>query len=134
MLAPARTPKEIVQRLHDEVAKVLNDPSMKQNIKALGAYPMPLTPPEFEAYLTAELNPTPRSSRPPASRRIRKPVRNDTMRIVHEDSHEILGHLALAAAVLLVSAAHAQEWPTSACSMSSHWADIHGHPELTVRS
>ena len=54
VLAPARTPKEIVQRLHDEVAKVLNDPSMKQNIKALGAYPMPLTPPEFEAYLTAE--------------------------------------------------------------------------------
>jgi tripartite-type tricarboxylate transporter receptor subunit TctC len=54
VLAPGRTPKAIVQQLHDEIAKVLNDPAMKESIKALGAYPMPLTPQEFDAYLKAE--------------------------------------------------------------------------------
>jgi tripartite-type tricarboxylate transporter receptor subunit TctC len=54
VFAPGGTPKEIVQRLHDEIAKALNDPSIKARIKQLGADPMPLTPPAFEAFLKAE--------------------------------------------------------------------------------
>lgn len=54
VFAPAGTPRDIVQRLHDEIAKALNDPAMKQTIKKLGADPMPLKPAEFEAFVRAE--------------------------------------------------------------------------------
>jgi tripartite-type tricarboxylate transporter receptor subunit TctC len=54
VLAPAATPKDIVQRLHDEIARALSDPAMRQRLKALGADPMPFTPAEFEAFLKAE--------------------------------------------------------------------------------
>jgi len=33
-----------VQRLHDEVAKAMNEPAMKQVITKLGANPMPAQP------------------------------------------------------------------------------------------
>jgi len=55
VFAPAGTPKEIVERLYEEIAKVLNDPAMKQTIKKLGANPMPLKPAEFEAFIRAEI-------------------------------------------------------------------------------
>jgi tripartite-type tricarboxylate transporter receptor subunit TctC len=56
LFAPSGVPKEIVQRLHDETAKVLADPAMAAQLKKLGANPMPLTPPEFERFLRAELD------------------------------------------------------------------------------
>jgi tripartite-type tricarboxylate transporter receptor subunit TctC len=55
VFAPGGTPKEVVERLHDEIAKVLNDPAMKQTLKKLGANPMPLKPAEFEAFIRTEI-------------------------------------------------------------------------------
>ena len=55
VFAPGGTPKEIVDRLHDEIAKTLNDPGMKQALKKLGANPMPLKPAEFETFIRAEI-------------------------------------------------------------------------------
>ena len=54
MFAPSGTPKEIVEKLHDEIAKALNEPSIKARVKQLGADPMPMKPTEFEAFLKAE--------------------------------------------------------------------------------
>ena len=53
--APDGTPKEIVGRLYDEIAKVLNDPAMKQTLKKLGANPMALKPADFETFIRAEI-------------------------------------------------------------------------------
>ena len=50
----SKTPNEISQKLHDEIAKALNEPSIKARVKQLGADPMPMTPTEFEAFLKAE--------------------------------------------------------------------------------
>jgi tripartite-type tricarboxylate transporter receptor subunit TctC len=56
VFAPSATPKNIVQRLHEEIAKALNDPAMKQLVKKLGADPMPLKPAEFDAFVRAEID------------------------------------------------------------------------------
>src|SRR5499425_2440151 len=56
VFAPGGTPQEIVDRLYGEIAKVLNDPGMKQTLKKLGANPMPLKPAEFETFIRAEID------------------------------------------------------------------------------
>ena len=55
VFAPSATPKEIVQRLHDEVAKAMNESALKQVITILGANPMPLNPAAFDAFVRTEL-------------------------------------------------------------------------------
>jgi tripartite-type tricarboxylate transporter receptor subunit TctC len=55
MLAPAQTPRAIVQRLHDEVARALAEPEVRERLTKLGAEPMPMTPEEFDAYMRAQL-------------------------------------------------------------------------------
>src|SRR5215475_6084217 len=54
VFAPGGTPQEIFGRLHEEIAKALADPAMKQALKKLGANPLPLKPAEFEAFIRAE--------------------------------------------------------------------------------
>jgi tripartite-type tricarboxylate transporter receptor subunit TctC len=55
VFAPIGTPREIVQRLHDEITKALNEPNVKEIIKKLGADPMVLTPAQFDDYVKAEI-------------------------------------------------------------------------------
>jgi tripartite-type tricarboxylate transporter receptor subunit TctC len=55
MFAPAKTPPEIIQRLNEEVAKALRDPSMKEKLAKLGVHPMPMTPGQFNDYVRKEL-------------------------------------------------------------------------------
>jgi tripartite-type tricarboxylate transporter receptor subunit TctC len=55
MFAPARTPKEIVNRLHDEVVKALNTPEVKDRFAALGAEAWTLAPEQFDAYVRDEI-------------------------------------------------------------------------------
>ena len=55
MMAPARTPREIVNRLHDEVVKALNTPEVKERFAALGADAWTLKPEQFDAYLRDEI-------------------------------------------------------------------------------
>jgi tripartite-type tricarboxylate transporter receptor subunit TctC len=47
MVAPAGTPKPIIDRLNDEVRKALNDPSTKEKLQAIGVTPRGTTPTEF---------------------------------------------------------------------------------------
>ncbi len=47
MVAPAGTPKPIIDKLSDEVRKALNDPSTREKLQAIGVTPRGTTPAEF---------------------------------------------------------------------------------------
>jgi len=55
LLAPAGTPKEIVNRMQQEIAKVVRSPEVREKLSASGAEPVANTPEQFGAYLAAEV-------------------------------------------------------------------------------
>jgi tripartite-type tricarboxylate transporter receptor subunit TctC len=55
MMAPAKTPREIVNRLHDEVVKALATPEVKERFATLGADAWTLSPEQFDAYIREEI-------------------------------------------------------------------------------
>ena len=55
MLVPAKTPREIVNRLHDEVQKALASAEVKERFAKVGAEPMAMTPQQFDAYIRDEI-------------------------------------------------------------------------------
>jgi tripartite-type tricarboxylate transporter receptor subunit TctC len=55
MFAPAKTPKDIVDRLQAEVVKALATPEVKERFVALGADAWTLKPAEFDAYVRDEI-------------------------------------------------------------------------------
>ena len=54
MFVPAKTPREIVNRLHDEMVKALQSPDVRSKMLALGAEPVGNTPEQFGAYIKSE--------------------------------------------------------------------------------
>jgi len=56
LLAPAKTPRAIVDKLNAEVVKVLNMPEIKQYLFSQGLDPAPTTPEEFGAYVKSEMS------------------------------------------------------------------------------
>ena len=55
IMAPAGTPKPIVDRLNGEIMKVINRPEVRKNWQDQGAIPMSMSPGEFERFLTADI-------------------------------------------------------------------------------
>lgn len=55
MMAPSKTPRDIVNRLHDEVVKALNTPEVKERFAALGAEAWTMKPEQFDTYLRDEI-------------------------------------------------------------------------------
>jgi tripartite-type tricarboxylate transporter receptor subunit TctC len=55
VLAPAGTPREIVQRLHTEIVRILTAQEVKDRLAADGAEVMANTPEQFAAYIRAEI-------------------------------------------------------------------------------
>jgi tripartite-type tricarboxylate transporter receptor subunit TctC len=55
MFAPGKTPREIVNRLHDEVEKALATPEVKERFATLGADAWTLKPEQFDAYIKDEI-------------------------------------------------------------------------------
>src|SRR5688572_17447892 len=55
LLAPAGTPKEIVERMQQEIAKVVRSPEVQEKLSASGAEPVGNPPEQFGAYLAAEV-------------------------------------------------------------------------------
>lgn len=55
LLAPAKTPREIVLRLQQEIVKVLATTDLKERMLKVGAEPFTLTPEEFDALIKREL-------------------------------------------------------------------------------
>jgi tripartite-type tricarboxylate transporter receptor subunit TctC len=55
MLVAAKTPPEIVNRLHQGTMKVLAQPGVIERLKPQGIEPMPLSPAEFDALIAREI-------------------------------------------------------------------------------
>jgi tripartite-type tricarboxylate transporter receptor subunit TctC len=55
VLAPARTPRWIIDRLYAETTKVLKIQAVQDKLKPLGVEPMPLAPKEFDAMIAQEI-------------------------------------------------------------------------------
>jgi len=55
MLVPAKTPRALINRLHEETLKVLRQPGVIEKFKPQGIEPMPLTPAEFDALIAKEI-------------------------------------------------------------------------------
>jgi tripartite-type tricarboxylate transporter receptor subunit TctC len=55
VFAPARTPRQIVDKLHAAGQKVLGDPAMQVSLKKLGIEPMPMTPAEMDELVKREM-------------------------------------------------------------------------------
>jgi tripartite-type tricarboxylate transporter receptor subunit TctC len=53
--APAKTPPEIIRKLHADTVAVLNDPPTRQKLEGLGVGVIGSTPAELGAYLKAEM-------------------------------------------------------------------------------
>ena len=54
-VAPAGTPKEIIARLHSEIAAILKMPDVKERLAVDGSIATAMTPEEFAAFAKAEL-------------------------------------------------------------------------------
>ena len=50
VMAPAKTPKPIIDKLNAEIVKVMNRPDVKEAWAKQGAVPMPMSPAEFDKY------------------------------------------------------------------------------------
>ncbi len=55
MMAPAKTPRDIVNRLHEEVLKALASPDVKERFAKVGADAWTLKPEAFDAYIKNEI-------------------------------------------------------------------------------
>jgi tripartite-type tricarboxylate transporter receptor subunit TctC len=54
VLAPAGTPKDVIDRLNAEFAKALDAPEVRDRLTKIGAVPMPMSPSEFDATIVKE--------------------------------------------------------------------------------
>jgi tripartite-type tricarboxylate transporter receptor subunit TctC len=53
--APAKTPRAVVERLHREVAKIAQDPKMKDRLAGQGLELVGNSPEEFDAFIRSEV-------------------------------------------------------------------------------
>lgn len=56
LLAPSDTPKAIIDRLNAEMVKILNNPEVKEQLLAQGAYAKPLTPEQTKQLIRQEID------------------------------------------------------------------------------
>jgi tripartite-type tricarboxylate transporter receptor subunit TctC len=54
-LAPAQTPKPIIERLHGEITRITALPAVKDKLDAQGVEPLPLSPAEFDTLMVREI-------------------------------------------------------------------------------
>jgi tripartite-type tricarboxylate transporter receptor subunit TctC len=54
VFVPAKTPREVVEKLHAAGEKVLTDPAMQASLKKLGIEPMPMKPAEMDDLVKRE--------------------------------------------------------------------------------
>jgi tripartite-type tricarboxylate transporter receptor subunit TctC len=51
---PAKTPRDIVEKLHAAGIKVLNDPAVQESLTKLGVEPLPMTPAQMDDFVKRE--------------------------------------------------------------------------------
>ena len=54
-LVPAKTPREIVAKLHDDITALVESPEVSEQIKKLGCDPLPMSVKEFEDMVAKEI-------------------------------------------------------------------------------
>jgi tripartite-type tricarboxylate transporter receptor subunit TctC len=55
LFAPAKTPREIVERLNRETLKALQAPKVREKLAGFGVDPMPMTPEQLASYVEREV-------------------------------------------------------------------------------
>jgi tripartite-type tricarboxylate transporter receptor subunit TctC len=55
LFLPAKTPRDIVERLHRETAEALQAPEVQARFKKLGVGPMPMSLDEFAAFFKKDV-------------------------------------------------------------------------------
>lgn len=55
MLAPAKTPRDIVEKLHRHTVRALQMPATQERLSKAGVEPLPLTPAEFDARIRSDI-------------------------------------------------------------------------------
>lgn len=55
LFAPAKTPRDIINRMNQEVIKALQSPEIRERYASLGAEPFSMKPEEFDAYVASEV-------------------------------------------------------------------------------
>jgi tripartite-type tricarboxylate transporter receptor subunit TctC len=53
--APAKTPRDIIDKLHDDVAKVLDMPAIQEKLQRFGVQPEPMTPDQFAKFFADDV-------------------------------------------------------------------------------
>jgi tripartite-type tricarboxylate transporter receptor subunit TctC len=56
LMAPAKTPKPILDKLNAEIVKIMNRNDIKEAWAKQGAVPLPMSPAEFDKYLRADID------------------------------------------------------------------------------
>ncbi|ARQ01838.1 Bug family tripartite tricarboxylate transporter substrate binding protein [Pseudorhodoplanes sinuspersici] len=56
VMAPAKTPQPIIDKLNAEIGKIVNRPDVKEAWAKQGAVPMVMSPNEFDAYLRKDID------------------------------------------------------------------------------
>jgi tripartite-type tricarboxylate transporter receptor subunit TctC len=51
MLAPAKTPRDIVSKVNAEIVKAMQQPEVQDRLAKMGAEPMPMAPEKFDAFI-----------------------------------------------------------------------------------
>jgi tripartite-type tricarboxylate transporter receptor subunit TctC len=55
VFVPAKTPPDVIAKLHDETEKAANDPAIKERLDKVGVQSMKMTQKEFAAYFKADV-------------------------------------------------------------------------------
>jgi tripartite-type tricarboxylate transporter receptor subunit TctC len=55
LFAPAKTPRQVIDQLHRETLKALQEPKVRDKLAALGVDPMVMTPKEFDAHVQQDI-------------------------------------------------------------------------------
>ena len=55
VLAPAGTPKPVIEKLHAEMAKIVKMPDVQEKLATLGAEPIEMTPDEFGSWMKTQV-------------------------------------------------------------------------------
>ena len=56
IFVPVKTPRSIVEKLHRETVKALQQPSVRDRLAGLGVDPLDMTPAEFDALVRKEID------------------------------------------------------------------------------
>lgn len=67
LLAPVKTPREIVDKLHAEIGRILQSPDVRERLTRLGAVPMQLGPAQFDGFMRDEYTALSRIIKRPAA-------------------------------------------------------------------